>query len=495
MRKLYTLLLFFTAFKASATIRYVTPTGTGNGSSWANAMSDIPTAIGLSVLGDQIWVAKGTYYTTTGTDRTIAIKMRNGVEIYGSFDGNETSLSQRNLSNGITSILSGEIGAAGKNDNAYHIISNKNINSSAVLDGFVITGANDDRPVSDTQGLGGGIYNDGNYNSGICSPTFRNCVIIANQATFGGGIFNSGQLGGNSSPILTNCVIAMNHATEGGGAMDNFGLGGTASPVMTNCVLYGNTAALRGGAMYCWGGNNGNASPTLLNCSVVNNEATDGGGIVVANNNSSTGNSGTATPSIKNCIFSGNKVTGTGPQFFIVGTAQFQATYTNISLAGQSSPHAISGSTTGNIDSDPKFLNISLGTGADQKWMTSDDGLTLTTGSGCINSGDNSGASAQDILGNSRIVNQKVDMGAYEFSGGSSITELSTASMILYPNPAADQLFFGKQFENSKVSVVTISGVVVLETTINNGQIRITDLPAGVYMIHMNETFRYFIKN
>lgn len=243
---LISILLIAIVFKTNGAIRYVTALGAGsfNGTSWANAFpgNSLQTAINSSGLGDEVWVASGTYYTTATTTRTISFSMKNDVAVYGSFNGTETLLSQRLLTSGLTSILSGEIGLAGISDNSYHIISNSNLNTSAIIDGFIIRDANDNRPPSLTDGLGGGIYNNGSGSGNQCSPTIRNCVILNNQAAFGAGIFNNGYNGGNSSPIISNCVISTNTATTGGGGLDNFGVAGIASPTITNCVIYNNAA-------------------------------------------------------------------------------------------------------------------------------------------------------------------------------------------------------------------------------------------------------------
>ncbi|GAB3708228.1 hypothetical protein GCM10027592_43120 [Spirosoma flavus] len=70
--------------------------------------------------------------------------MKNGVAIYGGSEGTETALSQRVLSTPLATILSGDIGTTGNaGDNSYHVISNlPGLTTSAVLDGFVITGCN-----------------------------------------------------------------------------------------------------------------------------------------------------------------------------------------------------------------------------------------------------------------------------------------------------------------------------------------------------------------
>jgi|GEM_PF-1637466 len=416
------IILFTFYTESEALIRYVSPSGGGtfSGLSWSNAMpgSLLQSAINSSSSGDEVWVSAGIYITTTTVNRNISFNMRNGVIIYGSFTGTETVLSQRVFSCGPSSILSGEIGAAGIFDNSYHVISNSNLNSSAVIDGFVIRGANDNRAATFTNGLGGGIYNNGGNAGGICSPVIRNCLITNNQAVFGAGIFNSGHSGGNSNPLIINCIIANNNALDGGGGIDNFGLGGNASPFITNCLIYGNTANT-GGGMYCWGGNlNGNSNPVILNSIFAGNRALAGnaGGIIVDNSNSSgSGNSGTSNVTVRNSILWDNTASLMGPQFYIKGTGIFTAVYSDINLTNQNPPHIISGAGIGNINSDPMFLNATNASGADNCYMTADDGLTFLPSSPCINSGNNTGVAVTDLLFNPRIFNTTVDMGAYEY--------------------------------------------------------------------------------
>jgi hypothetical protein len=424
MKTLCILSLFFVSFSQSghSAIRYVTVAGglAMDGSNWANAYpgNSLQVAIDASAPGDEVWVAAGTYKTTAGIDRSISFVMKNGVTIYGSFAGTETTLSQRILTNGLTTILSGEIGVAGIGDNSYHTISNTGLNNTAVIDGFIIRDANDNRTPTVTDGLGGGIYNNGSGAGNSCNPTIRNCVITNNQAVFGAGIFNSGYNGGVSTPLISNCVIANNIATTGGGGIDNFGVLGNASPVITNCVIYNNTAVERAGGMYCWGGTNGNANPIVLNTVFANNSAIDGGAVVSDRLNASgIGSSGNSNPNFRNCIFRGNTASGTGPQFFILGGATFTATYTAIDLVGQTSPHTVSGAGTGNTTVDPSFINIGLGAGPDGNWITADDGLQLSgVSSACYNSGNNTGVPAIDILSNNRIALGTADMGPYELN-------------------------------------------------------------------------------
>ena len=132
------------AAHALGTIRYAKPAGLTSGScgSWAKACGLRYALASVAVSGDQIWVTKGTYKPTSGTDRTISFVLKNGVALYGGFAGTESSLSQRDPAVNVT-ILSGDIGvAAVVSDNSYHVIQASSVSSSAVLDGFTITGGN-----------------------------------------------------------------------------------------------------------------------------------------------------------------------------------------------------------------------------------------------------------------------------------------------------------------------------------------------------------------
>jgi hypothetical protein len=494
MRKIFFLLVILFSNSSNAIIRYVTPTGglvTVDGTSWATAYSGdlLQNAINLSSTGDEVWVSSGVYLTTITANRSISFNMKNGVAIYGGFAGNETMLSQRDISNGLTSILSGEIGAVGINDNSYHTISNIALNNSAIIDGFIISGANDNRIATTTDGLGGGIYNNGSGAGNFCNPTIRNCVIINNQAVFGGGIFNNGYNGGISIPIISNCIIAYNNATTGGGGMDNFGVLGNASPTITNCVFYENTASQRAGGMYCWGGNNGNANPIVLNTVFVNNRAFDGGALISDRLNTSSGSSGNSNPSFRNCIFWGNATTGGfGPQFFILGGATVNMTYTDIDLTSQNSPHILTGTTIGNINNNPSFTNINLGVGVDGKWLTADDGLQLSSiSSPCYNTGDNTGVPSTDILNFARILNGIVDIGAYEFNTLLSIDYLNfNKKVVLHPNPTNEYLYFsGIESTNNQIKIINQLGKVIIDESIKD-RLNISRLSKGTYIVLLN---------
>jgi len=483
---------------ANASIHYVTQNGGGtfDGTSWSNAIpgTSLQNAIDNAGVGDEIWIASGVYVPTNGLDRSIAFSLKNGVSIHGSFSGIETVLSERDLNSGLSTVFTGEIGVPGILDNSYHVFSNNNLNNTAILEGCIISDAYDDRSPTTNEGLGGGIYNDGSGIGNECSPSVINCIITNNSAAYGAGIFNNGYDGGNASPVLTNCVIVSNTAFLSGGGIDNFGLLGTANPTLSNCIVYRNSASLRAGGMYCWGGNNGSASPTVINSVFILNEATDGGGVVVDNLNASSGSSGISNPTFTNCIIWENTTTNEAPQFMVLGTSNFNATYTAVDLTNQMSPHVISGSGTGNVFSNPLFDAINLGEGVDGIWLTADDGLQLSEFSPCINSGNNSVSLTSDILNNPRIIESQIDMGAYEFESTVSLAYYQgIAKSDLFPNPSTGEIYVDLPILTNEVyglNVFSNSGRLIYKVDYPNltedsqtTHLDLSYLPAGSYTL------------
>ena len=80
--------------------------GGNNGTSWADAYTDLQSAMGNASC-TEIWVAAGTYKPTTGTDRNATFSLISGVEIYGGFAGTESVRDERNPKTNVT-ILSGD---------------------------------------------------------------------------------------------------------------------------------------------------------------------------------------------------------------------------------------------------------------------------------------------------------------------------------------------------------------------------------------------------
>jgi hypothetical protein len=89
-------------------------TGANDGSSWADAFTDLAAAMDYAdVIGDELWVAEGTYKPSVSA-RSEYFSLNAGVAVYGGFNGTETQLSQRDWRTYET-ILSGDLNG---NDNA-----------------------------------------------------------------------------------------------------------------------------------------------------------------------------------------------------------------------------------------------------------------------------------------------------------------------------------------------------------------------------------------
>ena len=172
-------------------------TGANNGTTWTNAYTNLQVAIDAATAGDSIFVAKGVYQLGT------SLVMKEGVKIYGSFQGTETYLFNRvfGTNAGDTTVLKG--------DNFISIISNNNngLTAAAILDGFKITEG------------GNGISNS------MVSPSLSNLTITKCQ--------QSGILNFTSSPTLLNIKLAGNDK----GMSNQF----SSSPILTNVSISGST--------------------------------------------------------------------------------------------------------------------------------------------------------------------------------------------------------------------------------------------------------------
>ncbi|GAB3702561.1 hypothetical protein GCM10027592_32100 [Spirosoma flavus] len=342
-------LLFWSQLAQAQTRLYVSATGTNNNpataTSWATATSNLQGAINAASSGAQVWVAKGIYRPggNTNTDRGLSFSMRNGVTIYGGFQGTETALSQRpgvTLTQPTSTTLSGDIGQVGVDaDNSYHIIDNSSLtklNTTAVLDGVVITGGNaeaDGNTGSGTDILGAGMYNQSEN-----SPRVRNCIFTQNRANMGAAVYSTLQ----SNPELINCVF-LNNAATNGGAIANY----TSLPLILNCSFQGNTARFNGGVFY----NTNSSSPSLRNCVLFGN----GGGNTFSNQSSSvSANYCLFEPGVTGYLGSNNITTSNSP--FI---AQSSAMLNPCALAINAADPATTQTTVGTTDlaGNPRFFN------------------------------------------------------------------------------------------------------------------------------------------
>ena len=236
-------------YKAGIYLVDASAKGKNTGTSWADAFTDLQSALAKNILGE-VWVAKGTYKPTSGSDRSISFTTQSGVHLYGGFKGGETTREERNLSSNVT-IMSGNIGTSVSTDNSYHVVRGA---SNSTLDGFTISDGYAEEALTEN-GKGGGIYANG------FSPNFLNCTIKNNYAkTYGGGANLN-----NSLSQFINCIFADNEGSGSGG-----------------------------GGLYA----EGNSSITILNSLFIRNKTTNfGGGIYMT---------ATCLMTVKNTLFHAN---------------------------------------------------------------------------------------------------------------------------------------------------------------------------------------------
>lgn len=388
---------------ADSAVIYVNQEANGNGTSWTDAYQDLQPALDAAqikldagVRDVEIWIAKGVYKPTKESDRsdhrTAFFQMKNGVEIYGGFEGTENARAKRNFKTNET-ILSGDIGIVGdESDNAYHVFfhdTGLNLDTTAILDGVTITkgNANASKMPHDS---GGGMFNENS------SPMVTNVEFIGNEAKNGGGMHNE-----NSSPTVTNVKFSKNTVTTFGGGMYNYG---SSDSLMVTNVEFIENEAKNGGGMY-----NDSSDPKVTNVKFSKNIAKiNGGGMY---------NSKSSSLKVRDVEFIGNKA-GTGGGMF---NSKSILTVTNVEFIGNearndgggmyngsSSPtvtnvrfienEASDGGGMHNISSSPAVTNVEfIGNGASDgggmsNWNWSDPTLTNVTMSGNTTNGNKEAA-------------------------------------------------------------------------------------------------------
>ncbi len=357
--------------------------GTGDGSSWEQALAHPQEALDRAGSGDQIWVAGGSYGPRTPLDEMV-ISLKEGVRILGGFRGLETAVDQRDPY-GAETILDG-------GSQVYHVVVGA---KGAVIDGFTITGGH--AHGTGTDAAGGGMINI------AVSPTVRRCLFRNNSAAYlGGAVYNEG-----GSPVFEDCVFEDNEATYGG-AMDNYHSsayvingrfrgnvslqnGGGVSDYFSstrfiNCVFSGNRTTFSGGAMFSY-----SSSPFLSNCSLTGNRSEQNGGALGSLN---------SAPTLVNSILWNNDATN---------DTELSSTGSEVKITYS----IIRGGHPGdaNLDLDPRF--VQEGRWESGEWIEGD--YRLTAGSPGIDSGVEGYSANFDIEDNPRPQLLSYDRGAYEY--------------------------------------------------------------------------------
>lgn len=305
-------------------IRYVKPEkeGKGDGSTWNDATDDIQWAINdlaEKAPGEkgEVWVAAGTYVVkdrilADDSSAPVSLLMKNGISVYGAFEGNEKSRSERiekakNLKPWgwkKESIIRGaEFTGSGdanwnntdeawniKTSGSYHVVwfaplpGGNAFTDEVYLEGFTIEGGkyNETNAAQYDPDCGAGVYiNDPSARMRYCTVRFCNPGMkkTTNTQPRGGGIYcKNGQTEGN---LVYNCS-----AYQGGGIyIDEAGF--ITRSMVTNCSAY------QGAGVYLNGDadNSEKAYYQILATSVISNNTStrngavylDGHGLVINN--------------------------------------------------------------------------------------------------------------------------------------------------------------------------------------------------------------------
>ena len=447
------LFTFISLWSQAQVIRVApTPSGSGNGSSWANA-SSLQNAIAIASSNSQIWVKQGDYPVSS----TLLVSLSN-ISIYGGFAGDETALNQRDWTNN-TTVFNGQ--------NTVKIM--RFSSNNGIIDGIHFRNGFVTGTVYTTNDGGGALRLTG------VDQIIRNCTFLNNRSTSerGGGAIFIWHGGGQ---LIENCIFQNNTQTipnsNGGGAIHNW----DENVIIRNCRFVSNNSSSPGGAVYSWGQNfrlegstfennhsdvDGGAvsaryySNTIINCNFIGNTANGNGGALINsdvtkvinclfNNNEANGFGGAIYNNqeleVTNSTFVNNNNTAIGHSRF--PTDQFSTYLTSIynSIFYGNTPKAadyfsdISPSTGINSnDGSEKDIrrNIvqeyNLGTnnmiGVNPQFVNNTNNFTLQTSSPAINAGNNTlynqvsptnATASTDLNGNPRLFGIAVDYGAYE---------------------------------------------------------------------------------
>jgi len=377
-------LIFLTCSKIPATTNYVSKTGNHVSpfTSWANAATNIQSAVDVASSDNTVLVTNGTY--NTGGAVTPGYSCLNRVVI-------TNNITVKSLNGPENTVI---FGKGPRGSNAVRGV----YMSAGILDGFFLSNGH-------TRTIGHQSYDRGGGGVNLCvgKGVVTNCTINGNMAHFGGGVFC------RTESIIKNCNIYGNFANWGGGVVN--WLDGT----IQNCIINRNTASGFGGG-YCGNG-------IVLNCIISSNSASNGGGIFIEldgiirnciiNDNSANSGGGVffnITGTVQNCTISRNTATGNGGGTYY-GAVNNCIIWDNSASSGSN----FYGSTInyscsyplpsgeGNIFDNPQFVSVS--------------NFHLQATSPCRNAGTNLPYvyNTTDLDGNPRLVGDRVDMGAYEF--------------------------------------------------------------------------------
>lgn len=411
----------------------VSPDGTGDGTTWSKANSNIIAATRLSKLVQkEIWMKEGIYLGDTGSQ--YAYEITYPATIIGGFAGTETSLSQHNAKDHPT-IIDGQ----GTHAVLYCHPTNYNNQKLKIQDITIQNGYSNDGAVINLSG----------------DMTAKNLTITNCLSDSGSIIYN------NTSHVIAATI----HSNQ--------------APVI--CQL-ASESAIRQSLIY---NNNGDAvsmqgNSRVVNCDIVSNQGT---GVIFKHPKSSF---------INNIVWNNDNnlrfdttLTDTSLRHCAIEGDSLLADSTSIWL-NSSNEHA-----QGPRFVNPSSIRGSIGFSTDLDWHLGRGSTCINAGER-IRESLSDGDHDQSL----RSRQGAIDIGCYESNYSVGITPTDeNAALTIHPNPASDYLIVNHCNRND-VQVFDITGRKVLDTpnTSNTVRLDISHLPLGVYFLKSGECTLKFVK-
>lgn len=319
-------------------IRYVKPTatGTGDGSSWDNASGDLQKMIddladnNVSQQAGEVWVAAGTYkpqsQLISGMNYSASFRMRDGISVYGGFEGDETSKQERAKGTMPWDFTNVTVLEAAYYESKLAWTNSKwtvGSDSRHVVWFAPMSGESDFTRITTLDG----VTVQGGYAQG-------NTGLDDFLTDRGAGVYMDG-----ANAYLSNCIVRENYATGNGG-----GVYLKNGRVQTS-LIYNNNADADGGAVYVE--NRGLVYRSML----TNNSALNGAGVYLYNGAEASSDDPDHPEYLilSTCVVSNNTVRGNGAVYCDKGGVLMQNTITNNECVTATDATDVNASQTGGI--------------------------------------------------------------------------------------------------------------------------------------------------
>ncbi|MBU2939285.1 T9SS type A sorting domain-containing protein [Lacinutrix sp. C3R15] len=442
-RLLLILLLIGSATFAQTYVN-INAVGNNDGTSWTDAYTSLQTALSNSSIGEEIWIASGTY-KPHATNRTVYfIINKNDLKIYGGFAGTELQLTDRVFGTNET-ILSGDLqdndvntatftsnysNSTRNTDNSYHIINILSSGNNLLLDGLTISDAHNNRSSSER---GGAILKE----KTISDLTIKNCIIKNNVGrNDNAGLhaeydMNNANSGARGTLVIENTKFISNMSRWGSGIYSFVRANSNVDISIVNCLFDKNITAdlnttdtgLSGSASWFRALEaHAGLNLDLVNNTYINNIDLGTGNSLNNLNRSTVGISEEITSTditfnanVSNCIFWNNKTTDNNITRAI---SDLHLEPANLNIYNSLDELGFNDfSITSKTNTSFKYPYFTDAVNED---------YTLLPGSPAIGTGDNTKVPVgitKDLANNARIQQTTVDMGAFESAYTSSIIE------------------------------------------------------------------------